>query len=185
MTPDNESATALSPPSPFEVVRISPELDGHTGTNRAVGNRPQIAATNDVDAITAWLARFMDSPNTFNNYRKEAERLLLWSTVAAQKPVSSLTHEDLLAYRHFLSNPQPVAQWVMRSGRKVARTHADWRPFAGPLGSTSQRQAIIILNGMFSWLVTAGYLAGNPLSVSAGVILTHWRCGRFLGLIML
>lgn len=166
MISNNEFAAALTPPSPFEAVRVSPELDGRAGTNRAVGNRPQIAATTDIDAITAWLARFLDSPNTLNNYRKEAERLLLWSTVAAQKPVSSLTHEDLLAYQHFLSDPQPAAQWVMCSGRKVARSHVDWRPFAGPLAPTSRRQAIIILNGMFSWLVTAGYLAGNPLSLS-------------------
>src|SRR3546814_225216 len=166
MTPNNESATALIPPSPFEAVRVSPELDGRTGTNRAMGNRPQIAATTDVDAITAWLARFIDSPNTFSNYRKEAERLLLWSTGVVQKPVSSLTHEDLLVYQQFLSDPQPAVQWVMRSGRKAARTHADWRPFAGPLAPTSRRQAILILNSMFGWLVTAGYLAGNPLSLS-------------------
>jgi site-specific recombinase XerD len=166
MTFNDESAAALMPPSPFKAVYVSPELDGHAGTNRATGNHPQIAATSDIDAITAWLARFVDSPNTFANYRKEAERLLLWSTATAQKPVSSLTHEDLLAYQHFLSDPQPAAQWVMHAGRKVARTHADWRPFAGPLAPTSRRQAIIILNGMFSWLVTAGYLAGNPLSLS-------------------
>lgn len=157
---------ALASASPLEAVRVSPELDGHAGTNRAMGNRPQIAATTDVDAITAWLARFMDSPNTFNNYRKEAERLLLWSTLTLQKPVSSVTQEDMLAYQHFLSDPQPASQWVMCSGRKVARSHADWRPFAGPLAPTSQRQAIIILNSMFAWLVTAGYLAGNPLSLS-------------------
>jgi site-specific recombinase XerD len=108
----------------------------------------------------------MDSPNTFNSYRKEAERLLLWSTLATKKPVSSLTHEDLLAYQHFLVDPQPAADWVMRRGRKVARTHADWRPFAGPLAAASRRQSILILNSMFSWLVTAGYLAGNPLSLS-------------------
>ncbi|HEX7636459.1 MAG TPA: tyrosine-type recombinase/integrase [Noviherbaspirillum sp.] len=40
------------------------------------------------------------------------------------------------------------------------------RPFAGPLAPSSQRQAIVILNTMFSWLVNAGYLAGNPLSLS-------------------
>jgi site-specific recombinase XerD len=50
--------------------------------------------------------------------------------------------------------------------RKVARDDPKWRPFAGPLSPTSQRQAIVILNGMFSWLVNAGYLAGNPLSLS-------------------
>ncbi|MBP6017902.1 MAG: tyrosine-type recombinase/integrase [Burkholderiaceae bacterium] len=166
MASNSQFSTALTWHSPFEAIQISTELDGRTGTNRAIGNRPQIAATTDIDAITAWLARFSDSPNTFANYRKEAERLLLWATSAMQKPVSSLTHEDLLAYQHFLSDPQPAALWIMRSGRKVARAHSDWRPFAGPLAPSSLRLAIIILNGMFSWLVAAGYLAGNPLSLS-------------------
>ena len=54
----------------------------------------------------------------------------------------------------------------MKAGRKWSRFDPDWRPFAGPLAPTSQRQSIIILNTMFSWLVNAGYLAGNPLSLS-------------------
>lgn len=151
--------------APLEAFDVAATLDGSTGTNRGAG-RSQISARTDVQAIKAWLARFADSPNTFNSYRKEAERLLLWSTLSAQKPVSSLVHEDLLGYQHFLSDPQPASRWVMGSRAKVARSHPDWRPFAGPLAPTSVRQAIIILNSMFSWLVTAGYLAGNPLSLS-------------------
>ncbi len=156
----------LAPVSFMKIGQISSDLDGRCGNNRAFGNQPQIEAENDVDAITAWLARFIDSPNTFNNYRREAERLLLWATGVASKPVSSLSHEDLLVYQHFLIDPQPADRWIMSPGRKVPRSHADWRPFAGPLAPTSQRQAIIILNSMFSWLVTAGYLAGNPLALS-------------------
>lgn len=152
--------------SPLEAVSIPLHLDGSHGTNRATGATPQIAASNDIQAIKAWLARFAGSPNTFSSYRKEAERLLLWATVTARKPVSSLTHEDLLAYQHFLHDPQPAAQWIMKSGCKVARAHPDWRPFAGPLAPASVRLAVIVLNAMFSWLVVAGYLAGNPLSLS-------------------
>jgi site-specific recombinase XerD len=151
---------------PIESVRLPPELDGHQGENRATGNRPQVAANNDIDAIKAWLARFIDTRTTFDNYRKEAERLLLWSTIQLRKPLSSLTHEDFLAYQRFLADPQPAARWIMRDGRKFARAHPEWRPFAGPLSPTSQRQAIVILNTLFSWLVNAGYLAGNPLSLS-------------------
>jgi len=151
---------------PIEHLQIASDLDGRNGANRATGNRAQVAANNDVDAIKAWLARFVDTKTTFDNYRKEAERLLLWSTVAMHKPISSLTHEDLLVYQRFLADPQPASRWVMPRGRKVARAHPDWRPFAGPLAPSSQRQAIIILNTMFSWLVNAGYLAGNPLSLS-------------------
>ena len=56
-----------------------------------------------------------------------------------------------------------------------------WRPFAGPLGPSSQRQALSILNAMFSWLVEAGYLAGNPLALSRRKRrLTAPRVSRFL-----
>ena len=51
-------------------------------------------------------------------------------------------------------------------GRRLARGDVDWRPFAGPLSPASQRQAFVILNTLFAWLVNAGYLAGNPLSLS-------------------
>lgn len=152
--------------APIDNLFLPPGLDGRTGDNRANNNRPQIAATNDVDALKAWLARFADTKTTFDNYRKEAERLLLWSTVQLGKPLSSLTHEDFLIYQRFLADPQPAARWIMRDGRKFAREHPEWRPFAGPLSLTSQRQAIVILNALFSWLVNAGYLAGNPLSLS-------------------
>lgn len=159
-------STALVRFPPLEHLLHSAQLDGSNGTNRVLGGRTQISATTDIAAIQAWLARFIDSPNTFANYRKEAERLLLWATIAMRKPVSSLTHEDLLLYQYFLNDPQPAAQWVMPAGRKVARTHPHWCPFAGPLSQASQRQALIILNSLFSWLVSAGYLAGNPLSLS-------------------
>ena len=152
--------------SPFELVRLPDHLDGQTGSNRSTLGHAQIAAQTDVDALKAWLARFLDTRTTFDSYRKESERLLLWATIELQKPLSSLTHEDLLVYQRFLGNPQPADRWVMKAGRKWSRFEPDWRPFAGPLAPTSQRQAIIILNTMFSWLVNAGYLAGNPLSLS-------------------
>jgi site-specific recombinase XerD len=152
--------------APIELVRLPGDLDGQAGANRAVGGRSQIAAQNDIDAIKAWLARFADTPTTFTSYRKEAERLLLWSVTELGKPLSSLTHEDLLVYQRFLGDPQPAERWIMKAGRKWSRFEPDWRPFAGPLAPTSQRQAIVILNTLFSWLVNAGYLAGNPLSLS-------------------
>ena len=140
-------------------------IDGSNGINRAIGNRPQITANNDLDAIKVWLARYNDTKTTFDSYRKEAERLLLWSVAELGKPLSSLTHEDFLLYQRFLADPQPIERWIM-SKRKVSREDPTWRPFAGALSPPSQRQAIVILNGMFSWLVNAGYLAGNPLSLS-------------------
>ncbi|MBN3813892.1 integrase, partial [Paraburkholderia sp. Ac-20347] len=157
--------TALLAPRPLDALELPADLDGRDGVNRANG-RMQIAAVNDLDAIRAWLARVADSKATFETYRKEAERLLLWAIVQLGKPLSSLTHEDLLAYQRFLADPQPAARWCAGGGRKHARDDPRWRPFYGPLSAASQRQAMVILNALFSWLVSAGYLAGNPLSLS-------------------
>lgn len=157
---------SLTVPGPFERLRPPTNLDGSDGRNRAVGKPAQIAAANDLQAIQAWLARFADTKTTFDNYRKEAERLFLWAVFQLGKPVSSLTHEDFLVYQRFLLDPQPRDKWVAGGGKKHPRGDPRWRPFYGPLSPASQRQAMVILNVMFAWLVEAGYLAGNPLSLS-------------------
>lgn len=151
---------------PLEALSVPPELDGSRGANREWDVPRQIAANTDVEALRAWLANFVATKTTFDAYRKEAERLLLWSIWQAGKPISSLSHEDWLVYQQFLASPSPRDRWITELGRKYPRTDSRWRPFAGPLSAASQRQAGVILNSMFSWLVNAGYLAGNPLSLS-------------------
>lgn len=147
-------------------IAVLDALSGQSGTNRSRAGHRQISADTDQEAVLAWLARYADSPNTLANARREAERLMLWALTERQKPLSSLTHEDLLIYRRFLADPQPAVRWVMAPGRKPGRRHPAWRPFAGPLSEASIRQAMTVLNSLLSWLVEAGYLAGNPLSLS-------------------
>jgi integrase/recombinase XerD len=144
---------------------IPVHLDGSRGRNRA-SSPGQLAATDDRSAVLAWLARYADSPATLASYRKEAERLMLWCGLQHGVALSDLTHEDLLVYQRFLADPQPAERWVMAPGQKPSRASPLWRPFAGPLGASSQRQSLSILNAMLSWLVEAGYLAGNPLALS-------------------
>ncbi len=160
---------------------VVPEpLSGARGRNRATG-LAQITALDDRSAVLAWLARYVDSPATLASYRKEAERLLMWCVLQQRKALSDLSHEDLLVYQHFLANPQPAEQWVMAPGQKPGRSSPAWRPFAGPLSSASQRQALSILNSMFNWLVEAGYLSGNPLALSRRKARTRApRVSRFL-----
>ncbi len=143
-------------------------LDGSMGSNRnhTIVNRAQIAARTDPEAIRVWLARYADTPTTFQNYRKEAERLLLWALVELGKPLSSLTQEDLLHYQRFLANPYPPERWIIPTNHRAGRQDPRWRPFSGPLSPASQRQAMVVLNTLFSWLVAAGYLIGNPLALS-------------------
>lgn len=154
------------PATPIERLRVPPALSGGAGSNRARSGSPQIAADDDLTAVAAWLARYAETPATLATYRREVERLLLWGVLQHGKPLSSLTHEDLLLYERFLADPQPAWRWVMASRKKLARGAPDWRPFAGPLSPLSVRHAMVILNALFAWLVEAGYLAGNPLSLA-------------------
>ncbi|WP_244254296.1 tyrosine-type recombinase/integrase [Burkholderia vietnamiensis] len=155
---------------PVELLAVPGHLDGRDGTNRGAPEHSQLAARNDLDAVRAWLSNYADTKTTFENYRKEAERLLLWAVVQLGKPLSSLTHEDLRLFKAFLADPQPASRWVSlkddgSKGGKYPRGDVRWRPFNGPLSKASERQALVILNGMFTWLVDAGYLRGNPLAL--------------------
>lgn len=150
-------------PQPIENLQLPTNLTGAQGRNRA-GNADMkhISATNDLQAIKAWLLEFDDSPQTLRTYRKEAERLLLWSLIERQTAFSDLTRDDLRDYQSFMTNPQPLNRWC---GPRRPRQQANWRPFEAPLTEHSIAQAITIINALFNYLVEAGYLAGNPLGL--------------------
>lgn len=146
-------------PAPLEAARPPAALDGRAGANRAPQEACLLAASNDYEAILAWLSRWSASPNTRRAYRKEAERLLAWAIVERGKAMSSLMAEDCVAYRDFLLDPQPRERWC---GPMVARFSPAWRPFTGPLSLRSARQAVAILRGLFEFLSRQGWLRGNP-----------------------
>ncbi|WP_323074105.1 hypothetical protein [Mycetohabitans endofungorum] len=156
------SVTPFTAVTPVEALVLPEHLDGRDGTNRGAPETAQLAARHDLDAVRAWLSNYADTQTTFEAYRKEAERLMLWAVVQLGKPLSSLTHEDLQQFT--------ASRWVSRKddgsiGGKYPRGDARWRPFNGPLSAASQRQARVILNGLFTWLVNAGYLRGNPMAL--------------------
>ncbi|MCH4813181.1 tyrosine-type recombinase/integrase [Vreelandella neptunia] len=118
----------------------------------------RINAENDVQAVTAWLNEYNDSPQTWKAYRRESERLLLW--LASQRlTFSDINRELLRQFEAFLADPQPSEQWV---GASKPRDHPAWRPFRGPLSPASRRQSLVILQSMFGWLVEAGWVYHNP-----------------------
>ncbi|WP_029001056.1 hypothetical protein [Azohydromonas australica] len=115
---------------PLERLHVPSDLSGERGTLRAPLERCAIAARNDYDPIYTWLST-KSSELTQASYRREAERLLLWCVLQCKKALSSLTLDDALAYRDFIADPQPAAQWIGSKG--VPRFAPLWRPFAGPL----------------------------------------------------
>lgn len=150
------------PIRPIDDTVIARELDGHDGENRANRARLQISADSDADAIRCFLAEYDRSPGTLRVYKRECERLLLWSLVDCGKPLSSLNRQDFEGYLNFLADPQPAALWC---GPKADRVTDKWRPFVGPLSESAVLTAMAAINSLMRYLVDAGYLAGNPLGL--------------------
>ncbi len=139
-------------------------LDGSQGSNRDLKSPCLISAQNDVLAINCWLAEYQHVDTTYRNYRREAERLLLWAVVANNKPLSSLTREDILNYSLFLNDPQPADYWCgPKKARKGKRWASGWKPFVGPVGERSKGTTFASLNSLFNFLVETQYLAMNPI----------------------
>lgn len=168
-------ATALMRPAataimPLESFVPPTALDGARGMNRSPG-RCQLDASNDYQAIQAWLRARALSPHTGRAYRREAERLLLWAVLERGVALSSLTVDDVTAYRIWLGGlahvPQeqwnwriPQSEWL--APRSTPRWSPAWRPFEGALSARSQTHAQTILKSLFEWLCKVRYLDSNP-----------------------
>ena len=171
--------------NPLPIANILPsDLDGSRGRFRRPGCDSMLDAVNDYEAILSWIATKGTSngvqrrpasdgegmnthagvavSNTQRAYLREAERLLLWATLARGKPLSSLSHDDCVAYSNFLVNPAPAARWC--GPRAAPRWSAQWRPFEGPLSASARRQALVILTNLFGFLADKCYLSGNPMA---------------------
>lgn len=115
-----------------------------------------IDATTDAQAVAQWLAEYQETPQTWRAYRREGRRLLLWLDEQGAT-LSDMDREALRRFEAFLADPP--SSWV---GPTRPEDHPDWRPFRGALSPASRRQALVILQGMFSWLVESGWVRHNP-----------------------
>ena len=155
---------------PMEVFAVPQALSGVQGSNRNHAVQ-RIGAKTDHEAIAAWISAKSGSPNTARSYRKEAERLFLWAIMERGKALADLDVDDCTAYRDWLAmlGRTEASQWPYRlpqerwiGRRNIPRTSDAWRPFDGKLSLASVRQALVIVSGLFQWLVGVQYFAFNP-----------------------
>lgn len=158
------AATAIVP---FEKFIMPASLDGSAGAYRAPRTLCLLGVDDDYSAISAWLASKAMEPNwqeaptlTQRAYRREAERLMLWTVMEARKPLSSLTTQDAQAFISFLR--APPERWC--GPRHRQRWSELWRPLEGPLSATSIAHAVTILGTLFGFLMAQGYTVGNPFT---------------------
>ncbi|NNM59700.1 MAG: site-specific integrase [Legionellales bacterium] len=149
---------------------LTQDLSGETGTNRCTDKKPLIRAQNDYEAIHTWLNEYAHKQTTYQSYRKEAERLLLWCVLQAKKPLSSLNRDDFDIYLAFLDDPQPENVWCKkRGGYGVKRGEKGWKPFVGGLSPSAKRTAVSIIKSLMGYLHEARYLDSNPLVLMRSV----------------
>ncbi|CAN7752829.1 tyrosine-type recombinase/integrase [Variovorax sp. LjRoot84] len=145
---------------PWERLYVPHEVDGSSGAFRAPLETCILGASNDYEAVQAWLS-LHESAATQRAYRKEAERLILWAIVEREKPLSSLTTEDAVAYRAFLRHPPPRGRWI---GPAAPRSSPEWRPFTGALSARSVAYALSVAGALFRWLIQQRYVLANPFA---------------------
>lgn len=153
---------AVSPPltRPWESLVVPTDVDGSRGRFRAPRESCALSASNDYEAIQAWL-ELHESAATQRAYRKEAERLVLWAVLDRGKALSSLTTEDAVAYRAFLRRPSPAGTWV---GPARPRHSHEWRPYQGALSARSIAYALSVIGALFRWLIEQRYVLANPFA---------------------
>lgn len=114
----------------------------------------------DAKVCDRWLSRYYDSKKTYESYRKEVNRFLLW-TVSNEILLNKLTHEHLIAYLDTLKNPDDSL--ISKSKRSIS--DIEWKPFSKPLSESSIQLAKRIVNLLLDWLVAADYIRKNPMAL--------------------
>lgn len=168
----------LSKVAPLERVLIPIELNGEQGGNRSL-EPSRIHATHDLDAIKSWLSLKDDNAKTFNAYKKELERLLLWAVLERGKAFSSLNTDDCKAYIRFLKTLTTAdGTWVTLE--PANKSYGKWKPFycrhkktehgQNPetpdspqlvLSPKSVNYAKTVIASCMEWLVKQNYLKHN------------------------
>ncbi len=172
-TPAAKKAPCDPDIAPFERLVLSPEYSGKLGINRAPLDGCSLSADDDLEAIRIWLNARAGNPNTYANYRKEAERFLLWCLFERRTALSSVRAGDAAQYLRWLEDlgrledgafaqkwRQPQSKWI--GPKNTPRTDAGWRPFNGPLSASSRRNAVVVVRQLFNFLKKTGYLIFNP-----------------------
>ena len=120
----------------------------------------QFDASTDLEAISQWLATHATVPTTFENYRKDLLRFLLWLGERRQA-YSDANSETYLLYEKFLREEKD-SRWV---GPPKPLDHEKWRPFStAKLKPQSIRTAFSALKACAGFLHSKGYLRINPIA---------------------
>lgn len=155
-----------------QIAPLPLHLSGAKASNRADGDC-RIAADNDLAAINSWLKVKANNPKTYQAYKKELERLVLWAVIERGKAFSALNTDDCQAYLDFLKTLHPDnTRWVAL--QPTNKSHGHWKPFqyrptkthsaVSVLSARSINYANTVISACMDWLVKQNYLKYNSFS---------------------
>jgi site-specific recombinase XerD len=145
-----------------ELIDTDASLPVRTGSSSADA---ALSACSDIEAVSAWLlARGSRTPNTFDAYKRESGRLLLWLKDRGLG-LRDLKVEHVHEFFQFLA--APPQHWLrprkIERGQQLAPTQV----MVGPLTASSIDYARTVLGQMCGYLQDAGYVQRNVFRLSS------------------
>ncbi|WP_394179428.1 tyrosine-type recombinase/integrase [Marinomonas posidonica] len=142
----------------------------------------------DLQLALCFIYSYNGSQATFNSYRREVERLLLWSWNIAKTPTNELRREQIEAFIHFCIEPpeswigtKNVARFKLHMGQRTP--NKSWRPFVAhvsklafkngdipktkthALSQAAIRATFSILSSYFGFLMQEDAVQQNPVAL--------------------
>ncbi|MCV2402814.1 site-specific integrase [Marinomonas sp. C2222] len=152
---------------------------------------PQLDKTEyqqDLQLALCFIYSYNGSQATFNSYRREVERLLLWSWNMANCPSTQLRREQIEEFIHFCATPpetwigtKNVARFKLQQG--LRKPNNEWRPFVAHIsklefknGNTPKakqhsfsqaaiRATFSILSSYYGFLMQEDAVEQNPVAL--------------------
>lgn len=146
------------------------------------------AQCNDFDMARDFLQAYTGSLGTFTSYRRDVERLLLWTWFIAEKILEDLKRNDIEDFIRFCQ--KPPSAWL--SNHKTPRfkdpgverrPNPDWRPFVATVSKSAFKkgempdkvsytasngaikQLLAITGSFFQFLQLEEYTVANPVAL--------------------
>jgi site-specific recombinase XerD len=164
---------------------IKPWLESCLGGNKAA--LPNYAC-DDFRAVLFFLCAYSGSPDTFNAYRRELDRLVQWSWFVRKQSVLKHKREDIEAFVHFCLNPpdnwigvKNVARFKRAGGKK--KPNPEWLPFTAKVSKADHKKGEApnkgqyvfsqkalkvlfgILGSFYNYLTQEELITKNPVSL--------------------
>ncbi len=140
----------------------------------------------DFELAIAFLTCYQGSPDTFNAYRREIERLFQWIVHVHGQPLHSIDRSAIMTYIQFVQSPpaswiatQHHPRFLAKDGMRVP--HIKWRPFVVrtpkamkkntlqrktstfEMSQSALKSTLAILSTFYTFLQQEQYLDTNPI----------------------